>query len=410
MDAIDIIIWSCMLGGLITLALGALAELRTQATIDLWRGTAYVFVLGSSCVWLSGLPRVMLPDMAPQTELMLQVTLGPLSGAMMLRYLGLWLGVAVVDRLVYLTINWGAAALVLVAMVLGLAMQGILPLGEAQPLVVAALACLAGVALGLQACLRAYHLGDDLAGAMATACGLLALMVAGLYTRAIWPDAVSHGAKALIAACTLVHFFMGVDLTAKRNRQSWLLKRRVTDAKGFDTATGLPSGSVLLNKVDDAFWRANRAGAECAVIALHLRNLYAMGDSAGHDADQQILATVSARIRRAVGFRCLVGLYHPRCFVVVLAHAHKPQEVERILFRLRVLLSKPLLLSDSQAGMHHFKPQLGVAFSNWVGDGQTAQEILDATEQRALAQVNLDLAVDPEPVGSALPTAASPLS
>jgi len=76
---------------------------------------------------------------------------------------------------------------------------------------------------------------------------------------------------------------------------------------------------VLLAKVDDALWRAERAHAQCTAVACTLRNLYSMSEAAGHTVDQQILSAMAARLRRAVGFRYVVGLYHPRCFVVVIS-------------------------------------------------------------------------------------------
>ncbi len=406
MVAMEVFIWSCMLGGLITLACGALSEIVVSNSVASWRGLAYVLVMGTSCVLMSGLPMALVPGLAPDTLLLLQSTFGPLSGALVLRYLGLWLGVALVDRVVHTTINWGASLLVLVSGFLALVGAGWVQVPGLNPLLVSAGISSLGVVLAFQACVRASMLGDDMARWMVVACGFLAVMVLGLYACALWPDAISLTAKAAIGVGTVAHFLVGVTLTARRNRQNRRLKRMAGDAKGFDRATGLPTGSVLLSKVDDAFWRADRAQAECTVVALHLRNLYSMGEAAGHAVDQQILTAMSARIRRAVGFRYVVGLYHPRCFVVIISAGAKAKEVDRLVFRLRALLNKPLLVSDPRAGMHHFQPQFGIGISRLVPGTARPQEVLDETEQRALAHINGEML--PEMDSSTAATAAAP--
>jgi GGDEF domain-containing protein len=90
--------------------------------------------------------------------------------------------------------------------------------------------------------------------------------------------------------------------------------------------------------------------------------LYELGEKAGHNVDQQILTAVTARIRRAVGFRCVVGLYHPRCFVIVISGLNQKTLVRRNLDRLKTVLSKPLNVVGLDEAFHVFIPryQLGV--------------------------------------------------
>jgi len=124
-------------------------------------------------------------------------------------------------------------------------------------------------------------------------------------------------------------FLVMVMLGIQRNQQLRKLERLSNLAAGVEPATGLPSGSMLLSKVDDAFWRSDRLSASSIVIALHLHNLYELSESDIPSIDLQILAAMAARIRRAVGFRCVVGLYHPRCFVVVLSVIKQPKAAEK---------------------------------------------------------------------------------
>ena len=77
------------------------------------------------------------------------------------------------------------------------------------------------------------------------------------------------------------------------------------------------------------------------VAAVSIANLYELGEVAGHGIDQQILTALMARIRRIVGFRNVVGLYHPRCFVLVVSAVQDPRRSELLAARLLHELRKP---------------------------------------------------------------------
>ena len=151
------------------------------------------------------------------------------------------------------------------------------------------------------------------------------------------------------------------------------------------SATGLPRGSVLLSKVDDAFWRSARLNASCTVICLHLHNLYDLGDAAGHMVDQQILSSMAARVRRAVGFRCVVGLYHPRCFVVVMSAVKQPKVMGKLSAHLRELLCQPLDVIGHNKSAHVFTPQVSVGLITVSAANAIPAQVIDEAEQLALA-------------------------
>jgi GGDEF domain-containing protein len=197
---------------------------------------------------------------------------------------------------------------------------------------------------------------------MTLACIFLAGMVLGLYAYRLTPARFDWSTMALTVFSTIGHFLVVTALAVRRNRQNRQLLRLAGLSRGADPATGLPTGSVLLSKVDDAFWRSARRNGQCTVVCLHLSNLYQLGEQAGHSVDQQILSAVTARIRRAVGFRCVVGLYHPRCFVLVITGLQQESLVSRSLDRLKLVLSKPLSVVGLDEAFHVFTPryQLGV--------------------------------------------------
>ena len=65
-------------------------------------------------------------------------------------------------------------------------------------------------------------------------------------------------------------------------------------------------------------------------------------------------------MRRAVGFRNVVGLYHPRCFVVVISAVKQAEMVDRLVIRLRYVLDSPLTIVGMEGGQYSFTPRYGL--------------------------------------------------
>jgi GGDEF domain-containing protein len=382
----ELIVWSCMLGGFLTLAMVAVSDLAINPTVGAWRALVFVLLTGWSCVIMSGLAGQLFPDIPELTMEVMKVSMAPLSGALALTYLGFWLGVKRDDRAVYRSMVFVSMGLILTSVVAtACVLYGSDP-RDTSPLLVTGMLSVVGALVGLVITIRAALLGDDLARWMVLACLFLVAMVVGMFGQALSPGVLGWPLMALIAFCTLCHFLLITALTVQRNRVNKQLIRLTKKASGTDPATGLHTGSVLVSKVDDAFWRSARLSRECAVVCLHLGNLYELGESVGHGVEQQILQAMTARIRRAVGFRYVVGLYHPRCFVVVISAVKKEQEVERMVLRLRTVLDRPLKILGLKDASHTFQPRFGfgIAHKNAADTDPTA--VMDLAERRALAQ------------------------
>ena len=379
----ELMVWSCMLGGLMTMAAVAVADVLMNRSAAAWRGLVFVLLLGSSSMLLTSLPALWFPELPGWALLTLKASLGPLCAAVALNYLGLWLGASAEDRFLYYILNWGAATLIGIAVLL--AYWSLYMAGDNPVELVEAGAFFSGVGLllGLAAAVRAHVLGDQLARWMVLASVFLGATIVGLYSYALHPGWFGWRSMAVTAFCTVAHFLVVTAMAVRRNRQNRQLMRLAGLAQGADPATGLPTGSVLLSKVDDAFWRAARMHGKCTVVCLHLHNLYELGESAGHRVDQQILTAITARIRRAVGFRCVVGLYHPRCFVVVIAGVKQEELVERNVLRLRMVLSKPLNVVGVDAAFHIFTPRYGMGVVTVQAANADPVSVVDEAERKS---------------------------
>jgi GGDEF domain-containing protein len=373
-----------MLGGLLTLSALALFDALVNRSIASVRNLAFVLVTSTACVVLSGLPEVLWPGVPEWVIMLLKASMGPLSGAIALNYLGIWLGGMREDVIVHRITAWGSAVLLVTAIAQGALTMQYSRHDFHQLLLATAFINLVSVALAAAAAVRAAALGDPLARWMVLACGCLAVMVSGLYMRGLNVPGPGTGTWMLTAACTVAYFLIVTVLVITRTRHNRQLARLARLQFGADPATGLPTGSVLLSEVEHAFWRTARLHGECTVVCLHLANLYELAETAGHGVENQILAAMAARIRRAAGFRCIVGLYHPRCFVVVISGHRRRQYVNLTVSRLRTLIAQPLSVVGRGHAHHEFTPRLGVGVLTLDPYDADPLEVINEAERRAM--------------------------
>lgn len=373
-----------MLGGLATLASFALADALIRRSMASWRACVFVALTGTACLLLTGLTPTLFPDVPMLAIHTLQNSMGLLSGALALSYLGLWMGVGAEDRIVRVTIGYGAMGLVLAAAVMALLTLLSPEQRWRELLQITAMINAIAAVLPAIASARAVALGDRLARGIFGSTALLGVMVFGLYARGLGMD-LGLVVWTLTAVCTVSFFMLGTYMGLRRDRMNRKLERLAGLAQGDDPATGLPKGSVLVSKVDDAFWRSARTNQQCTVICLHVRNLYELAETAGHNADKQILSAMSARMRRAVGFRNVVGLYHPRCFVVVISTDSHSRLVEKLLQRLHYLMAKPLRVSGPDGANYVFVPRFGIGAVAVTGHDADPAAVIDQAEALALA-------------------------
>jgi GGDEF domain-containing protein len=215
----------------------------------------------------------------------------------------------------------------------------------------------------------------------------LAAATVGLYAKGLGLPGLGLGVWLATAVLTLAYFLIASVLGLVRNRYNRELARLSRLEGGAEPATGLPTGAALLAEVEHMFWRTARRGGVCTVVCLHVSNLYELTDAPGQGAEHQILSTVAARVRRAAGFRCVVGLYHPRCFVVVLAADKLTQATLQALTRLRSTVAMPMSVMDTRQAYKTFKPELGMGVVTLEPEGSTPMEVINQAERRALAEV-----------------------
>lgn len=387
MNMAEDMVWAMMAGGLMALALLAAVDALVTRTLGAAHNVLLIVALSAASVLLSGLPEALLPTLPPRLFLVLKAGLPALTSALGLRLTGVWLGGDREDRFSYRLTIWGTGGMLLAAPVLLLLALRAAPGDEAPVLLLSTAASALTAALTLVVAVRATLLGDPLARWLVLACVLLAGMLTGLHLRALHVPGIGLGWQIATAVCTVMFMLIVMVLIIVRNRASRRLARLARLETGIDPATGLPTGARLLSEVAHVFWRTGRLHGTCVVVCVYLGNLYELGDALGRTGEQQILTAAAARIRRAAGFRCVVGLYHPRCFVIVFSGDRKRVVDEAITRRIQSLMTAPMSVLGSNDRRQQFVPQVAVSLLTVLPDQVEPQTVINEAEHLALDQL-----------------------
>ena len=273
----EIIIWSSMMGALLLLMLVAAIDVLRLGNIAAWRGLSFVVLTGVSSIIMSGLPEYLLGITDERLLLPAKVTMGPLSAALTIYYLGIWFGQGFEDRFLRRLVVYGSSMTLLAAIAMGVWAATTYDDSPHTLLAISGGINVLSAVIAAAAAVRGTMLGDKLARWLLLASLFLTVLVLGLYSKGMKIDA-SPWVWAITALCTVGYFLVVTTVTLIRNQSIKRLNRLARGNNLTDEITGLPIGSMLLSKVDDALWRSYRLESESAIVAL-LRFNYELRNS-----------------------------------------------------------------------------------------------------------------------------------
>jgi diguanylate cyclase (GGDEF)-like protein/PAS domain S-box-containing protein len=175
-----------------------------------------------------------------------------------------------------------------------------------------------------------------------------------------------------------VEYFSAIlhDIRTRKSYESQL-EHQAT----HDPLTGLPNRALLIERLNGALERARRHGTRVAVLFLDLDHFKVINDSLGHDAGDQVLVALAARLRRALRPGDTVARFGGDEFVVLCADLVHPLDAAAVAERMRTVLSGPLPVGDSEIFVG---VSAGIALSD--GEGADAGALIrdaDAAMYRA---------------------------
>ena len=151
------------------------------------------------------------------------------------------------------------------------------------------------------------------------------------------------------------------DITRRKDAED-----RLAHAALHDALTGLPNRTLILNRAEQMLARSRRQHTPAAALFLDLDNFKDINDTLGHEAGDQLLTGVAARLTGALREGDTVGRLGGDEFVVLVEGASLAAGSEVVAERIRDVLATPFTISVSDV-------PLQVTASIGIAEGDRAQ-------------------------------------
>ncbi|MEO8034234.1 MAG: diguanylate cyclase, partial [Acidobacteriota bacterium] len=217
-----------------------------------------------------------------------------------------------------------------------------------------------------------------------------------------WNNTVLRNAQGSI----LGEASIGIDVTEQRRAEKQLLHDAFHDA-----LTGLPNRALFLDRVSSSLSRTRRDRAHCfAVLLLDIDRFKVVNDSLGHVVGDQLLASIAARLTRALRSGDTVARVGGDEFTIMVESITGVTEANRAAVRVLDTLNEPFLLEGEEifanvsigiaiSGPEYDRPEqlirdADTAMYRAKSEGKGRYEIFDAAmreEAVSLLQLETDL-------------------
>ncbi len=140
----------------------------------------------------------------------------------------------------------------------------------------------------------------------------------------------------------------------------------------YDTLSGLPNRTLLLQRLDQAIGMAERLQHRVAVLFIDLDRFKQVNDSLGHSAGDRMLKAAGARLRTHVRESDIVARLGGDEFAVVLENVQDPNTPVQISRALIAAFDKPLYLDTGQ----ELATSLSIGIALFPDHGRTPGDLL----------------------------------
>ncbi|MEA3404885.1 MAG: diguanylate cyclase [Pseudomonadota bacterium] len=166
-----------------------------------------------------------------------------------------------------------------------------------------------------------------------------------------------------------------VDIEALIEEQVKLRTKELFRQANFDALTHLPNRHYFGQTLDHALEQAHNQKGEFSLLFLDLDGFKAINDNLGHQAGDELLQNVAARLISSVREGDVVGRRGGDEFVILLSELSDQQDVINICQRVIDEVSRPYRLGEKEANI---STSIGVA--RYPMDGKTTSELLENSD------------------------------
>ena len=217
-----------------------------------------------------------------------------------------------------------------------------------------------------------FRAGDRPKDAMSATANLHNGWHVKVYTAAITGGVFeAYDSTLLLLGGALLSLLLGLlifVLGTSRSSAMQLVKERTDQLQHqalHDSLTGLPNRALILDRIDRMLVRSRREDTEVAALFLDLDNFKDINDTLGHRAGDELLASVSVRLKSAVRENDTVGRLGGDEFVVLAEGVSLEAGVDVVAERLLDVMATPFVISAS-------KVPLSVSASIGIAEGDRA--------------------------------------
>ena len=182
---------------------------------------------------------------------------------------------------------------------------------------------------------------------------------------------------------------IGMEIERKRHLDAQKeAQQKIEHLAFYDSLTGLPNRSLLLDRLQQTLNQAERHDFLCAVLFLDLDRFKSINDSLGHSVGDSLLKVVASRIEGSVRVEDTVARLGGDEFVVVLTNlgddmAHAAENAQMIAENILSAFSEPCLCHDHEI---HISPSIGIViFPEGISNVEDILKRADTAMYRAKA-------------------------
>ena len=138
-----------------------------------------------------------------------------------------------------------------------------------------------------------------------------------------------------------------------------------------DALTGLPNRLHFENVLRDTLERVKARGGLCAVVFIDLDRFKSVNDTLGHEAGDELLEGVAARLKEAVRAQDLLARMSGDEFVLLMEDVHHAEDAEGVVRKLIGAFEAPFVVCGQTVAM-----SASLGFSLFPEDGDSADALL----------------------------------
>jgi len=165
-----------------------------------------------------------------------------------------------------------------------------------------------------------------------------------------------------------VTHFIGIvnDITERKHYEAQLEYQ-----SNHDGLTGLPNRNLLMDRLRQALFHAQRHESQAAVLFIDLDHFKFINDSLGHHMGDRLLKIIAGRIAECVRSMDTVARQGGDEFVVVLSDLNQSEDAAIVAQNIRNSISRPLMIEE-----HELEISSSIGISIYPKDGEDGQTLL----------------------------------